>query len=208
MATPTPPKITRSVITEALEFHEGNVWETAESLGISRRWLYRLMESFGINPDDYRHGGVTISARGVHTSPDCAPDGVNADSVHSENAVTWRGSGTGAKFGAIMRHVGAAIGNTVERAVEDVAAEVERRSQDKPRVRRDLVEKLHRAKRQINAAQDSDLNVSDILNRYLSDPAFDQWVTGQVNKRRVSVSLDQVFGVKVEPEAGPEGTEG
>lgn len=48
-------QVTRGRIEEALQARDGNAMAVAEDLNISRRWLYRCMESFGIEPANYRN---------------------------------------------------------------------------------------------------------------------------------------------------------
>jgi transcriptional regulator of acetoin/glycerol metabolism len=48
------PAPTREDILEGLDIFEGNVTLTAKHLGVSRAQLYRLLNSFGIQPKDHR----------------------------------------------------------------------------------------------------------------------------------------------------------
>lgn len=171
----TAPRISRDLVEQALRARDGNVSAVAEDLGISRRGLYDRLQAFGINPAHYRVvSGVTFSASGVTATGDFTPDctvssGVKPEpDVHASWIEKWQDSPAGHKFGSIMREVGQTVGAAVSGAAEDFSAAVSRKVQATPRLKRNHLQFFNTVRRQYNAENDLDLNISDIMEMFVN----------------------------------------
>lgn len=160
----TPPRITRSMVEEALAANGGNVSAAAENLGVSRRGFYDRMEAFSIDPEAFR--SVTFSAEGAHIGDHfTVRSGVQHGSdVHTSSDAKWQDGKPETKFRAIMRQVGEAVGTAVQGAVDDLGAAMERRNTPPPmRLKRAEQDWVHAVRRKVNAEWNDDLTGSDLL---------------------------------------------